>query len=558
MRKMIMITTGFVAVVIMVLVGKGLMAQTIDRNQCLADIRQLSETIEAAHPDPYINGGGKIAFHRRLHDILSGVPDEGMTKPEFYRLISPLIASIGDMHTWMNAPYNHNWNSGPWGIPLYFGIVERSLYVKAVFDASQKYLLGARLIAVEGVSFEELMERNRQRAGFENDYGVLRDMAGTGVLIQAAYLEHLLPEWIDKKKVRVTLQWPDGRTEEIGLDIPSRIVTMMAIAAESKMKLPSRAKCDFVYEFLDPDKQTALLVVDGMMSYREAFELWNNMEFYNNNESAGEIYRKYHGQSAPDDIGETISGLPSATETFRSLVREMKEAGTKTLLVDLRRNDGGNSYMSEILVYFLYGREAFLKPKTGFIEINKSSEPYFKYFENESIEKINEGRAYPLTGNDYDFTLDYANRDNATMEQVAAEFEDVASKMTTFYAEYQTGEHEAYYRPPNVIVLSSPFTFSSGYTLMRKLYQAGAEVLGTPSAQAGNCFGDIMYMKLDNSGLEYSLSRKYYETSPDDPQTGKVLAPTYPLTYDILASYNFDPNAEILYALDIVKGRVGK
>lgn len=557
MRKVVLITAGFVGAAIIALVGKSLMAQTISRDECLADIRQLAETIEAAHPDPYINGGGKIAFHRRLHNILGNVPDEGMTKAEFYRLICPLVASIGDMHTWMNVPYNHNWNSGPWGIPLYFGVVERSLYVKAVFDASQKYLLGARLVAVEGVPFEELMDRNRRRAGFENDYGVLRDMAGTGVLIQAAYLEHLLPEWTDKKRISLTLQMPDGRIEKMEMAVPSRLVTMMAASTESKMKLPARDKCDFVYEFLDPDKQTALLAIDGMMGFREAFEMWNNLEFYNNNDQAADIYRKYHGRSAPDDIDKTIAGLPSATEVFRSLVREMKEAGTKTLLIDLRRNDGGNSYMSEILVYFLYGRKAFLDPKTGFVEIRKYSQPYFEYFENESIDKINEGRPYPLTGNDYDFTEDYAHRNNATLEQVAAEFENTASKMTTFYAEYQSGEYEAYYCPPHVIVLSSPFTFSSGYTLMRKLYQAGAEILGTPSAQAGNCFGDIMQMELDNSGITYSLSRKYYETFPDDPETGKVLTPAYRLTYDILASYGFDPNAEVLYALDIVKKRAG-
>jgi hypothetical protein len=553
MRKVILILTSLAAIVLTVLVTRGLMAQTIDRDQCLADIRQLAETIEAAHPDPYTNGGGKIAFHRRLHDILGAVPDEGMTKNEFYRLICPLVASIGDMHTWMNAPYKHNWSTGPWGIPLYFGVVEWSLYVKAVFDSSHQRFLGARLIAVEGVPFDDLVERNRRRAGFENGYGVLRDMARTGVLMQAAYLEHLLPEWTDKKKIRLTLRLPDGTIEKVTLDIPSYLNFMTAVAKESKTSLPARDKCDFVYEFLDPDKQTALLVIDGMMSYREAFELWNNLEFYNNNDRAKRVYEKYHSESAPDDINETIAGLPSATEVFRSMVRDMKEAGTNTLLIDLRRNDGGNSYMSEILVYFLYGRDAFLKPKTGFIEINKYSAPYFEYFENESIDKINEGRPYPLTANDYDFTLDFAHRENATVEQVAAEFETVAEKMTTFYAEYQSGDYEAWYCPPNVIVLSSPFTFSSGYTLMRKLYQAGADILGTPSAQAGNCFGDIMRMSLDNTGITYTLSRKYYETFPDDHQLGKVLAPTYPLKYDILASYGFDPNTEIIYALDIVK-----
>ncbi len=39
---------------------------------------------------------------------------------------------------------------------------------------------------------------------------------------------------------------------------------------------------------------------------------------------------------------------------------------------------------------------------------------------------------------------------------------------------------------------------------------------------------------------------------PDDPKTGRLLMPQYPMTYEKLASYNFDKNAALLYALEIV------
>jgi hypothetical protein len=47
------------------------------REPLIEDARQLAAILEATHPDPYTNGGGRSAFHRRL---LNGIPPEGMTK----------------------------------------------------------------------------------------------------------------------------------------------------------------------------------------------------------------------------------------------------------------------------------------------------------------------------------------------------------------------------------------------------------------------------------------------------------------------------------------------
>ncbi len=79
----------------------------------------------------------------------------------------------------------------------------------------------------------------------------------------------------------------------------------------------------------------------------------------------------------------------------------------------------------------------------------------------------------------------------------------------------------------------------------------GAEIVGTPSAQAANCFGDILNFELPNSGLTFSVSRKTFVLFPDDPEKGKVLKPHHPLTYAKLKELGFDRNAAVLYALEI-------
>ncbi|MGD8814884.1 MAG: hypothetical protein PVI78_10475, partial [Anaerolineales bacterium] len=98
----------------------------------IEDARQLAEIIEQNHPDPYIRGGGRIAFHRRLQCLLEDIPAEGMTKDEFIRLLRPFIGAIGDSHTDLWTDYEVSQTS-PGGVPLlFFDIVEQILYVAGV------------------------------------------------------------------------------------------------------------------------------------------------------------------------------------------------------------------------------------------------------------------------------------------------------------------------------------------------------------------------------------------------------------------------------------------
>jgi hypothetical protein len=259
-------------------------------------------------------------------------------------------------------------------------------------------------------------------------------------------------------------------------------------------------------------------------------------------------YQQFHGERPPDDYDEVIAGVPSATEVFRSLVRDMKEARTKALIVDLRENSGGNSFMSNILTYFLYGREKLLSRPPG-TEIKRYSAHYFESYEGETLDAINEGRSVPLVLGDYDFTLDATS--TVASPELRAERETTLRLMDTFGAELDSGEHGGYYLPEHLLVVSSPWTFSSGWTMMRYLYISGATIVGNPSGQAGNCFGDTMPFELPNTGLRGTVSHKWYELFPDDPETGRVLRPHHPMTYERLASYAFDPHAEILLALEV-------
>ncbi len=500
------------------------------RDQLIEDARQLAEAIESAHPDPYINGGGKIAFHRRLQRLLNAIPAQGTTREEFIRLLRPFIAAVGDARTELWSDYSLNADA-PGGVSLQFGVVEESLYVAGVPDEKSRDLIGATLVSVEGVPLAELCERQRQLHGTENQYHVLYLLA-TLSLWHKPCMEDLLPEWRDSHRVSVELQLPSGQSREVVFDLP---VSMDAILTpESRVALPAADDSGFLYEFLDAEGKTAYLRIDHMSHYREATEM---------------------------ETGKPAPSLPSATETFRSMVEAMEQAGTDTLIVDLRHNRGGHSVMADILTYFLYGREVLWDiaadaDAIGGGIISKYSDLFWERTQGStSLEQVNEGRALPLRADDYDFAdfsgdVDYSPKRKA--EVIDYRQRTWWALSPTFLEEYHSKAYSGYYCPGNVVVLTDSETSSSGFTLARYLYLAGATLVGTPPGQAANSFGNGQLWHLDHTGIEGTVSTTYSILFPDDSEAARVLPVHYPLTYEKLASYGFDPNAEYLYALELV------
>ncbi len=524
-----------------------------DHDSLVADVRQLAEMIESIHPDPYINDGGKVAFHRRLQSTLAGIPVDGMTNVDFYRLLRPFVTAIGDAHTQLSDAYEFIPDQ-PGGIPLYFRVVDTNFYVFAVPEEKYRSLIGSLLVSLEGVNMKELLDRARIMISAENEYKILANLGYNGYFFLGPFLRDLLPEWQDERYIRFVLRDVDGHEAEHSVPVLSYVPTNW-IRPDSKVERPRPYPKGFEYKFLDPERKTALLVVDDLQSYREMYEEWLVSSPVNANKAIREIYKRIHQLEAPGDIKEALAGIPSATETFRELVKEMREAGTRTLLVDLRNNDGGNSTMYNILLYYLYGKDVLWLAKLQHSETEHFSEYYFQNNSSDSFEQINVERAVPLIRTDYDFSGDWygrIRRDPLAVDQIKTEWElRELDRMPTFAAEYRSGKYENHYLPAKVMVLISPKTFSSGYTLMYYLFRAGAKIVGTPSAQAGNCFGEPFDFKLQHSGLTGTISHKQFVNFHDDPEMGRVLQPHFPMTYDKLKSYAFDPNAEILYALDL-------
>lgn len=71
--------------------------------------RQPASILESVPPHPYLNGGRKIAFYRRLNYILRAIPEEGLSPSP----TSGIVFAKGSKHDRGNFPLTAAYLTGP-------------------------------------------------------------------------------------------------------------------------------------------------------------------------------------------------------------------------------------------------------------------------------------------------------------------------------------------------------------------------------------------------------------------------------------------------------------
>lgn len=300
--------------------------------------------------------------------------------------------------------------------------------------------------------------------------------------------------------------------------------------------------------------KSVILKVDELTAYREMFEA--NASKGDQRETISVYHKQFNNKEAPEDINELLAGIPSATELFIRMLNEMKENNTRKLIVDLSKNTGGSSLMSEILVYLIYGQDAL-------VEIIKSSSvkkisPYLLESQpNKTLDAMNAEYSriqnYRLTENDYDFSYEkYIQMATSGMIDIKTGLGIKYGKVPTFMKEIMSGENSGLYTPGEVIVASSHNTFSSAFTFMLNLKKCGAKVAGSTSGQSGNGFGNLLLVSLKHSNIRLAISKDAYKAFPEKERERKVLEPDFLLAYKKLMEYDFDTNSELRLAMEIL------
>ncbi len=524
----------------------------LPRNLLVADVQELAKIIEDSHPDPFTRAGGRIVFYRQVDAAVRSIPSEGMSRRDFFHLVRPLVAAVRDGHTCIYHEKGGKEKARIWiGLePVGDGL----LVVSRVYNEAHRSLLGSILESVADVSFAELVERMRTRRGYDNKYGNLKHLAMA--VTSPASLADLLDLSDLYDAIPFTVRTPEGelRTVSIavGASAPGRL-----IEPPSRLGLPGLNAADMAWTFLTETRKVAYLRIDSMRRYREAFEVWRSIGYTGLlGGHLDKVVKAAVPSSSAETVDEKIALVPSATEMFIDLFSAMGEAGTSFLVVDLRRNSGGNSFMGLILLHFLYSMETLVRADHGY-SIPRYSTLYFDKYRNASIDEM---RAQGIEVGDYDFKDEKEwhkmRRQGLTEKEYEARLHgltNMALKSPTFGEVFTSRLWSAAWMP-QVIVLTNAATYSAGFDLAAALVNEGARLVGVPSSQAGNCFIDTLDFELTYSRLQGNISRKQSLSYPGDLEKESVLEPHVVLTYERLSSLDFDPNATVLLALEMVAG----
>jgi len=535
--------------------------ERISQMDVVEDILQLAQALAEAHPDPYTALGGPLAFHRRVAEIVDAVPEGGVTRWQLLARLRPLVAALRDGHTAIRlpgAPLTPPSGSGKSGLPFEWDTASERVYIAGVYDEAHHELLGATLTAVGGVPFLELTRRMGALRGFDNTVNNLTHlMEALGDRAQLADLvgtvEPASDQPVENEASEITFEVvsADGKPYHVLCRLGA---SGTPLRPESTLSLPALNAADLASDFIGASGRIAYLRVGSLMRYREAFETWRANGFERPlGDHLTEVATAALGDSPPDDIVAKIAIVPSATEMLTELFEEMARRRTPALVVDLRESTGGNSFFASILEYFLYDVEGVITADPGY-QIPRYSPLYFANYagtpEAEQAARLRNG------GHDFLEETQWRRwrRDGLTPEELdrrRVEFAEGVEQSPTF-AGAITSSYPGVTWPLEVIAVTAAKTYSAGFDVAAQLVKHGARVVGVSSGQAGNCFIDTLRYQLPHSQLDVSISFKRSLLFPEDAERGAVLTPEEELTYDRLATLNFDPHASVRLALEHV------
>lgn len=557
-------------ILILLFVSTLLRSQHLDQQKLIEDARQLKFLVEACHPDPYMNTNGKIGFNLLFQEMVAKIPDDGMEEEDFWWLLSGFLANIEDGHTYLMALQQPD-SSVPGGIPLRFAVLADTsiVIVRSSLSGYMKYI-GWRVKRINGVEMNFLLERVSSLYPMENIFDQFRNLEV--YLWYADYMKRLFPGWTSGDDVTVEVTDSKNNDEKLIIPTGEKVSYKTSGLSESQLSLPETKRCDFAFEWLDRKRDVGYLRIDKQDEFREyAEEIIAGLSSINDPATlkgyrnqytiyAHQWYNRYHGEPGPDSLELLVDGLPSFSGFMRDVTGSLKREGTSNLVIDLRNNRGGVSLLSDILIYFLFGKEKMAEIDRDNWEVSYLSEISTSIVPSFNTEVLNRQRSgegsLSLEPGDYDFySMNRWKEGNGAKPGVVPESKFAATR--TFLNEYRSGEYSGFYTPANIYVLAGSTTFSAGYETLVRLIKCGAEFAGVPPAQSGNCFGMAIYPVdgLAHSKIKLNVSVRKIVLFPGDQERGHQLNPDIPLDYQLFRKYNYDPNATVLMVLDRIRGK---
>lgn len=263
-------------------------------NPKLDDLNLLCETLETEHYDLYANVSEE-EFQDEREKIARQTPN--MTDAEFYWSVRHLLSLVGDAHTTV-YPRDYFMSVLPWNIKKF----DEGWFILILDKAHEQYL-GTRVVAINDIPIDEVVERTRQVVSYEADTWLWQkapDVLGWKEALE--YLDIVEPD----EPVLVTVETAQGTEETFELpayDDWSEEKKQEVLVGFQRDSVPVTAEQDAIYWSTALDENTYFIQYNSC-------------------------------KEDPD--------LPMV-QFVQQVEADLESGGYQNIIIDLRYNSGGNS-----------------------------------------------------------------------------------------------------------------------------------------------------------------------------------------------------------------------
>lgn len=509
--------------------------------QANQDLKTLIEFLEATHPDPYINMGGKIAFKRKVQEVAGAIPLEGLTVRELRDRLVPFLAGLQDGHT--NLFSMDTWRDPEPCLPVWFGVASDGVFVASSGLEGLKSVKGWRVVGVNGIPLDAIIAKRALDYAQENVYAGYRGCATSLRCLKP--MNRVAGPTDAGGSIAYDLESPDGRRETILVpwSARSRPQPKDLIAPPVRWPALKRSGDMFWYQIFNRPR-AAYFRVSAIMG-REAYEF----DYRFNPENARRMVASYYQRQkreSPADFKEALQGIPSFFDITQELLERMKASHVPSLLIDLRGNSGGWTPTVFPILHAMYGDAFYAKPLPG----------EWVYVESRLALAKNgqtpEGRRKADPGFELgQYVFPKGQQPASAAARRKERVDEYLRAGYSFSAKLAALGGEPVYTPARVVVLCDAGTFSAAFHFMVYLRAMGARVVGVPSGQSPNAFMQQTPFTLPHSRLRGSISSSAQIFLPEDPRA-RVLGVDFPVTIDVFRRYGLDEETTLRYALDLI------
>jgi hypothetical protein len=292
-------------------VTKDLVGQTFPPDQLVADFRIARQALEEGHSGIY-RYTSKQELDRRFNQA-----EKALTKPmsvlEFYRILAPAVAAIKCGHTDESLPrdFLKAFNAKTGVLPLHVRVLEGKPYVFRDLSGASASLAGKEIRSINGVPASTIVEKMLAAASGDGDIQSVRMKRISGWTFSAK-----LSTLVGLSGPYEVAYWEPKEQRERRAKLAGADLTQFQAAARIKFPQDQDAKPAAEFQLLD---EGAIAIM------------------------------KIHGFSELLDP----KGKKTLAEFFQESFDAMKQKGTKTLILDLRNNGGGEDELGKRLLSYL-------------------------------------------------------------------------------------------------------------------------------------------------------------------------------------------------------------